>query len=313
MSNPSVWRESDLLALVAAGEKESLILEYKACDALGLSDGKKNELSKDVSAFANSAGGTIIYGVIENGHVPTDLDVGFDRSEFTKEWLEQVINSRIQRRVDGIVINEVELVTTSPGRVAFVVTIPQSVRAPHQAHDKRFYKRFNFESVPMEEYEVRDTARRGEVPDISVSFSARVAGSVTNPGSDSPLPSIALTATIINDSPTPAEYCVIKMFVDKRLTMSGSPSDFRKVADLQLTLGGTTIDCDCIYMNHSIPGQMPIFQGVNFSLFDRPIQISPPTTGTYLLGCELIAPGMGRRLMSALLYWDGATPNLVNQ
>ena len=313
MSNPSDWRESDLLKLVASGEKESLILEYKACDALGMSDGKKNELSKDVSAFANSAGGRIIYGVVENGHVPTNLDIGFDRSAFTKEWLEQVINSRIQRRVDGIVINEVELATTAPCRVAFVVSIPQSARAPHQAHDRRFYKRFNFESVPMEEYEVRDTSRRGEVPDMSVSFSARVAGSTTNQGSDSPLLPIALTATIINESPTPAEYCVIKVFVDKRLAMFGFPSEFRKVADQQLTFGGAIIDCESLHINFGIPGKLPIFQGANFSLLDQPISVSPPIPGAYLLGCELIAPGMGRRLNSALLYWDGATPNIVNQ
>jgi len=31
--------------------------DYKACDSLGKNDGKKKEISKDVSAFANSAGG----------------------------------------------------------------------------------------------------------------------------------------------------------------------------------------------------------------------------------------------------------------
>jgi hypothetical protein len=313
MPVPPVWRESDLLAMVTSGEKESLILEYKACDSLGMSDGKKNELSKDVSAFANSAGGTIIYGVVENGHVPIGLDVGFDRSEFTKEWLEQVINSRIQRRVDGIVINEVELTTTAPGRVAFVVTIPQSDRAPHQAHDKRFYKRFNFESVPMEEYEVRDTSRRGQVPDLSVSFAARVAGSTMSQEGGEPLLSVAINATIINESPTPSEYCVIKVFVEKGLAISGVPSEFRRIGDHQLTLGGTTIDCDCLHMNHGIPGRLPIFQGVNFSLFDQPITVSPPKPGNYLLGWEVIAPGMGNRLRTALLCWDGAMPRIVVQ
>jgi hypothetical protein len=33
-------------------------------------------------------------------------------------------------------------------------------RAPHQANDYRYYKRFNFESTPMEDYEVRDLMRR---------------------------------------------------------------------------------------------------------------------------------------------------------
>ncbi len=57
-------------------------------------DAKKLELSKDISAFANSAGGTILYGVEEDGHCPTRIDLGLDRNEVTKEWIEQVVNPR---------------------------------------------------------------------------------------------------------------------------------------------------------------------------------------------------------------------------
>ena len=39
--------------------------------------------------------------------------------------------------------------------VIYVVDIPQSNIA-HQAFDKRYYKRFNFISTPMEDYEIRD-------------------------------------------------------------------------------------------------------------------------------------------------------------
>jgi len=37
-----------------------------------------------------------------------------------------------------------------------VVAIPVSVNAPHIAKDKKYYKRYNFESVAMEEYEIRN-------------------------------------------------------------------------------------------------------------------------------------------------------------
>src|SRR5947209_7915064 len=104
MKQPWEWNEDDLLALIANGTKESIELEYKECNALDQTDGKKNEVSKDISAFANSAGGTILYGMKENGHVPVQLDAGYDPMVISKEWLEQVINSRIQRRIDGIKI-----------------------------------------------------------------------------------------------------------------------------------------------------------------------------------------------------------------
>lgn len=32
----------------------------------------------------------------------------------------------------------------------------------------RYYKRFNFQSVPIEDYEVRDVSRRGEAPDLEL-------------------------------------------------------------------------------------------------------------------------------------------------
>lgn len=159
------WDESDLLSLIADRVQESIDLDYKQSEALEpVTDSKKNELSKDVSAFANSAGGTILYGVAEDKRLPVRLDSGCDPRIISREWLEQVINSRIHRKIDRIRINQIDLMGASPGRVAYAVHIPQSTRAPHQAGDKRFYKRYNFESVPMEEYEIRDVARRTSKP-----------------------------------------------------------------------------------------------------------------------------------------------------
>jgi len=50
-------------------------------------------------------------------------------------------------------------VARAPCRDIYVVWVPQSTRAPHMAAEHRFYKRFNFESVPVEEYEVRYVSR----------------------------------------------------------------------------------------------------------------------------------------------------------
>jgi len=98
MKEPHVWKEADLLSLIQNGIKESINLDYKECNALQKTDGKKNELSKDVSAFANSAGGVLVYGIVENGHEPTGFDIGYDPTDITKEWIDQVITSNIQPR-----------------------------------------------------------------------------------------------------------------------------------------------------------------------------------------------------------------------
>ncbi len=177
--NQQEWTECRIQKLIDNQVTESINLEYKGSGALSKSDGKKKEISKDVSAFANSAGGTIIYGVKEydeedKKHLPEKIDGGVDPSELSREWLEQVINSNIQPVIDGLLIHQVELVKlvkTNPANVAYVVEIPQSERAPHQASDKKYYKRYNFQSVPMEDYEVKDVMNRVKVPVIEPIFS----------------------------------------------------------------------------------------------------------------------------------------------
>lgn len=165
MKEPWEWTEDDILSLIKNKVRESTTLEYKACDALAKPEGKKKEISKDVSAFANSAGGAIVYGVTENAaHEPEYIDVGYDPSDISGEWLEQVINSNIERRISGVIINTIALPKTHPGKVLYVVYIPESNLAPHMAADDRFYKRFNFQSVPMKEYEVRNLMRQEHYP-----------------------------------------------------------------------------------------------------------------------------------------------------
>lgn len=161
------YTKEDIQYLIDFGVEESAHLDYKASGALAKTDSKKKEISKDISAFANSDGGIIIYGVEEHGHKA----VGFsyiDGNEITKEWLEQVINSTINQKIDGIEIFPIR----NNGNISesiYVVRIPRSYRAPHMISiDKCYYKRYNFESVKMEEYEVRDLFNRHNLPKLKI-------------------------------------------------------------------------------------------------------------------------------------------------
>ena len=60
MAEPREWQEADLIELVKQQADESSELDFKESDALQQTDGKRRELGKDVSALANSAGGTLI-------------------------------------------------------------------------------------------------------------------------------------------------------------------------------------------------------------------------------------------------------------
>lgn len=165
------WSENRVRNFIDSGIEESLTIEYKSAEALGSSDYHKTEITKDVSAMANSAGGTLVYGIREHSdperrHLPEQI-TPVDRTMFPREWLEQVINS-IRPRIEGIVINSVQL-ESGENDVVYIVEIPQSHTA-HQANNHRYYKRFNFQSVPMEDYEVRDVMFREQMPDVGVRF-----------------------------------------------------------------------------------------------------------------------------------------------
>lgn len=165
------WTEDDILSLKDSRAQESLYLEFKSSKSLAKDDRKKDEMSKDVSAFANSEGGDILYGILEGGKTPSsfdDIDNGIDTHDITPEWIEQVIQSRIEPRINGIRINPIELTKTRPARFVYAVHIPPSPNAPHQASDKKYYKRFNFNSVPMEDREIRDIINRQQRPALRI-------------------------------------------------------------------------------------------------------------------------------------------------
>lgn len=173
MKRPEDWDEQVLLEMIRSKYEESIELEFKEARALGREDGKKFDISKDVSSFANSAGGIILYGMEESAssnHCAGALSP-IDSTEFPKEWLEQIVNSRIHPRIDGLIVNPIELRSQSPGNVAYAVVIPESTTV-HQASDLRYYKRFNFESRPMEDYEVRLSMNRASRPAYSIQLQA---------------------------------------------------------------------------------------------------------------------------------------------
>ena len=134
---------------------EGLQLDYKRSPAL---PGKQGEVAKDISAFANSAGGTLIYGVAEDGNLPTAIDGGVDHKECSRERLESIIQTNVSPVLDELSITQIPL---NEERSIFVVSVPRSPRAPHQArHQKCYYKRYNFQSVAMEDYEINDVRNR---------------------------------------------------------------------------------------------------------------------------------------------------------
>ena len=161
------WTKERIEKMIADGVEEGPTLDYKRAASLEKSDDKRIEITKDVSSFANSSGGTIIYGVAEfqdgdRRHLPERPDP-IQRAEISKEWLEQIIQT-IQPRIEGLQVYPVAW-DEKANTVCYVVEIPQSDTA-HQARDHRYHMRYNFTTQAMEDYQVRDVMNRGTHPRI---------------------------------------------------------------------------------------------------------------------------------------------------
>jgi hypothetical protein len=257
MRNPSEWTEADLIDLIQNDVQEDLHLDYKQSAALARTDACRNELSKDVAAFANSDGGRIVYGIAEDRHHPDKIDECVDATQLKREWLEQVISSDVRPKIDDLKIYPIPLPSKGADRVSYVIDIPQSKsRAPHQSRDKRYYKRYNFQSVPMEDYEIRDIMRRATTPDLWIKFRFASGDSTridVQPGAGES-EAFFLHAEIGNRSSTPAEYAMIDIYLDEFIT----PVNMA-VMTLREKFTRNGREFNAYTTRWSIPNQLPIF------------------------------------------------------
>lgn len=282
-----------LLQLIAEGAHEDLHLDFKASGALRPNDREKIEISKDISSFANSDGGTIIYGMVEAEHKADSLDSG--TSAVDKEWLENVITSTISPRIDDIIIHPVEL---SSGSYGFIVHVPKSNRAPHQAKDKKFYKRFNFKSVPMEQYEILDVINRVQSPDLQLRFNF-VKGDNLNfiAGRERSLDT-PLRVVVINNSEIPCEYANVRIFIHSALSVAGPSKGYVITNEIDLKISGVEMEFQKLQRHLVTPHTPPIWKGDEFELYEDPIVLNFPNAirGASLpIVYEITAPHMATR------------------
>ena len=130
--------ENDLFALVADKEAEGKTLDYKR-DSVGKGDTEKKEFLYDVTSFANTLGGHLIFGMDEkNGEAINLADLaGIDPDQEILR-LEQMLRDGVRPPIVGV---ESVRVPLSGGNVAIVMRIPKSWNPPHQV---TFQKAFRF-------------------------------------------------------------------------------------------------------------------------------------------------------------------------
>ncbi len=141
-------KQEDLDLLIQNMIEESIHLDYKDPQALN----NNAEVAKDLSSFANSDGGNIIYGIFEDKYKPRKIIP--INEEGLRERIDQIAHTGIDPPLN-IKIWPVDVNVEGKIGQIFVVYIPKKYPNLHYAKKKnKFYKRTNFSSTPMERYEI---------------------------------------------------------------------------------------------------------------------------------------------------------------
>lgn len=137
------------------------------CDSKTLIPGnekKEQWITKYVSAFANSSGGTIIFGVKKERNRAAEFDF-LNLTKVTSFWLKNLIDNEISPKIENIEIVEI----ASENNVltgTIILKIPKSINRPHMASDNRYYFRSGNKTELMLEQHVREMYNTASVSNM---------------------------------------------------------------------------------------------------------------------------------------------------
>lgn len=159
---------ADVHDLIARQAREGPTLDFK--QAFDFSDSGKLDILGDVTAMANAAGGTLLYGAAEGDGDEAGMIVGlrplapkdFPPDETERRYL-QLLRDSVDERIPGVRCRALAV----EGGHLYVVRVPASPLAPHMVSAKssrpRFFFRGNTMNEPMTARQIKEAAARGDV------------------------------------------------------------------------------------------------------------------------------------------------------
>jgi len=131
--------EADLALLIAYRQEESVTLEFKR-DLVGGDRDATKEFVADVCAMANTKGGDLVYGVLEDdeGCAASLVPIQFNPDEAITR-LTNILTDGLEPKLHGVVMRAVPI---AAGGFALVLRVPRSYSGIHRsAKDSHFWIR----------------------------------------------------------------------------------------------------------------------------------------------------------------------------
>lgn len=180
MKDPRDWNEEYLLNDFPVGEFDWLEVKSRGSVDLTLPTVEEHSaratLSKAISALVNRGGGRLILGMkdpkrkiqIDNGGIPLGIKTN------TREWLNTIVGNLVEPPLPGfnvyVIQRESETSLIGENQGIFIIDIPKSDKAPHQASDGKYYCRSGSSSNAMSHNQIMEILNKNRNPLIKVDF-----------------------------------------------------------------------------------------------------------------------------------------------
>lgn len=160
--NPAEMTEADFQLLIANAVTESQTLDYKRDLPPETRDGNK-EFVADITAFANTSGGDLVFGIDEGTDGAAGTLCGVEVSNFDDLRLrfQNICRDSVKPRLPP---PQIERVSLGSGRWIVIVRAAKSWQAPHRNEfDHRYYRRNPSSKYAMDPDELRIVFTAGEL------------------------------------------------------------------------------------------------------------------------------------------------------
>jgi hypothetical protein len=202
--------EAAIAQLVSERRQESVALEFKTKTNPASGEPNRDDrqnLAIALSAFSNSIGGLILWGV--TARKDTDgVDCATEPQpiasiERFKADTTRLISQALMPRHEGILVEVIP--AQSPGAGYLAIYVERSERRPHRAElgVGRYFKRIGDSSVAMEHYDIEDSFKRLVVPWLKVEWSI---GPYRVPAQSGNVRTVSIDVHLENRSPVTARF-----------------------------------------------------------------------------------------------------------
>lgn len=157
--------QADIERLISDRVQEGPHLDFKRNLPPTWDSGAKHELLADVTAFANSGGGEIIYGVDENESAEASAIFPQVLASIDQEVrkMQDILLNSAEPRVPGVQVHSVAVTVGDKAGYVVVVRVTQSWAAPHRVKtNQHVYVREGLRKRPLDVPELRAAFLRAE-------------------------------------------------------------------------------------------------------------------------------------------------------